>query len=204
MAVVPDILTNIFRAHPMKIRQSGIFLLLIILSLCFSSCSENQPKAQASFFDGMFLEYSLSGGLMFAFEVSVSDDDGYNIIRTAKRKDGRPPLLWREKEEYHVDRYGIVQTSSFHEIDVGRFSRIWIPVHKIEIGDNIDGWKKAIKKERWKDWETLVVQDELIGGLEYYDIKTGLFVGSFISTPLGSGGYLLVYANVDMPVAKEE
>lgn len=172
------------------------FLLLIVsLPLIFMHCTKYEEEAP--FFDGLFLEYRL-GGLKIIYEVEVLSNHKFKIVETEKAK-----VLSDDIEELFVDKYGKVYESSKKRYE-GKFSPIWIPVHEIEIGDTISGGDfTAIRTDKWKGWDVLVLKADIVESENYHDLNTGFWVGSFARTAIGSGTVVLVNTNADIPTAEE-
>lgn len=100
-----------------------------------------------------------------------------------------------------MDVYGRVYKSSFKASE-GRFSIIWIPVHKMEIGDTFDK-SIVLKRDRWKKWEVLVIKPNNLPMQKYYEVNTGFLVGIRYSGILARGGIgelVLRDTNADIPV----
>lgn len=81
----------------------------------------------------------------------------------------------------------------------GGFTDIWIPVHKMKIGDRFDNYV-VIKKSVWKGWKVLVVKNTVVGGESYFDLSTGFLVGSISSGPMGPFEIVLVDTNSSITI----
>ncbi len=180
----------------MKRFKESLFLLLIIsLPLILLHCTKY--KEEAPFFEGLFLEYDWGGGTREKYNVHVIDNNRFKITETRKRE----PLS-DDVEEFLVDAYGKVYKSSYRPYK-GKFSPIWIPAHKMEIGDTFDGRKLVERKDKWEKWEVLVVKDTPTGGESYFELNTGYLVGSFAKTAIGVGKIILLSTNADIPTIQE-
>jgi len=142
-------------------------ILVLFVFFILASCS-TEP---APFKDGMYLEYRRTDGSPSYFKIAAIGNKGYKIIETRKRG----PILSDDVEEMFVDIYGVVYKSSFEPYE-GEFSPIWIPVKKFKVGDTVNRVFHVVRKDRWKQWEVLVLEGSL-GGEYYYDLKTGFKVG---------------------------
>ncbi len=178
----------------MKIFKSLIFIFFIML---LSSCS-NSYKEPAPFFDGLFLEYGLGGPFKVSYTVrDLEDRDGYKIVETYKGG-----VLNGETEEMLVDAYGRVYKSTNKDYEKS-FSHIWIPVHKMEIGDSFKylGDKYTVtKREKWGKWEVMAIKNLDYGYERYYEITTGYWVGS---SGERSKKIILTHTNADIPTIEE-
>ncbi len=178
----------------MESYKKNIFLFLIAsLTFFFSYCTKkyNEP---APFFDGLFLEYR-AGSIRRVYNIQVLDNNQFKIVETEKSK-----ILISDVEELLVDTYGKVYESTYKEYK-GKISPIWVPAHKMEIGDIFDG-QTVIRKEKWKKWEVLVIKDPTFEVERYFELNTGFWVGSFARTPIGASEVVLVNTNANIPVAE--
>lgn len=171
--------------------KKGLILLFGIYLLSILSCTKYEEEAP--FFDGLFLEYRL-GGLRTIYNIHVLANHKFKIIETQKAR-----VLSDDVEELYVDAYGRVYKSSFKPYK-GKFSPIWIPVHKMEIGDTFDSGYTVARKEKWEKWEVLVIKDPVVREERYFDLNTGFWVGSFARTAVGAGKIVLINTNADIPV----
>jgi hypothetical protein len=146
------------------------------------------------FFDKLFLEYKFNAeSYLTTYQVEALARGRFRIIETEKRG-----VLGDDVEEFFVDAYGKVYESSFKSYE-GHFSPIWLPVHQMKIGDVFEGLL-VDRKDRWKNWDVLIIKHKLAQAEEYYELNTGFFVGAFARTAVGSGGNVLVETNADIPV----
>jgi len=144
-------------------------ILVLFVFFILASCS----KEPAPFKDGMYLNYrQIDGVVSYFFKIAAIGNKGYKIIETQTRG----PILPDDVEEMFVDIYGVVYKSSFEPYE-GKFSPIWIPVNKFKVGDTVNRNYHVVRKDRWKQWEVLVLEGSL-GGEYYYDLKTGFHVGT--------------------------
>ncbi len=172
-----------------------ILILSISLLLVFSSCKKY--KEEAPFFDGLILEYDLGGPFKWIYNISSLNDSSFKIIETH-----RQGALGDDVEELYVDQYGRVYKSSYKDYK-GKFSPIWIPAHKMEIGDTFDGGYSVVRKEKWKHWDVLVVKDPDVNQERYFDLNTGYWVGLFGKGPRGPVTIVLVNTNANIPTVEE-
>lgn len=178
----------------MKSFKKIIFLIfLMFLPLIFSYCTKY--KELVPFTDGLTLTYT-AGGIGMIFNVQELDDSKFKIIKTEKRE----PLS-DKIEELLVDKYGKVYKSSIKDYE-GGFSPIWIPVHKMEIGDSFDKGYTIIRKDKWKKWDVMVVKTPDINEEQYFELNTGYLVG--IKGKFGMRyEFMLIDTNADIPTAEE-
>jgi hypothetical protein len=101
-----------------------------------------------------------------------------------------------------VNKYGKVYQTNGRKKRIGKFSPIWIPVHKMEIGDKFDGRNLVDREDKWEKWKVLVVKDIPTGVEDYYEINTGYLVGSVAKSPRG-GKIILVNTNADIPTIED-
>ena len=161
------------------------FLLFITINILFlASCSKyNEP---APFVDGLFLEYN--AGLKIIFNINSIENNNYKIIETEVSE-----VLGDTIRDIYVDMYGKVYESSFKDYK-GKFTSIWIPVHQMEIGDTFDDGYKVLRKDKWKNWEVLVIKNPIYNEEQYFELNTGYLVGV-----KGSVEVNLVNTNADIP-----
>jgi hypothetical protein len=163
-------------------RRAAILLFFLLHSFFFIQCV--QKGEVAPFFDGLYLEYDVVKTYKSRDEISLkmdgtevrvkvryhveSADNKYRIMKIDT--DSQSGDILNEKE-YIVDMYGK---------DEGRnnYLQIWLPVTRLVQGDTLYGNFKVIRKEKWKEWDVLVLMDESAPVAEwYYDQNTGLMVG---------------------------
>lgn len=175
-----------------NINKTLIVLLLIILNLTVFYCTKY--KEEAPFFDGLYLEYKIKNKKII-FTVYMQDNGNYKIVEIEKSK-----VFGDKVKEMFVDAYGRVYQSSFKDYE-GKFSPIWIPVHKMEIGDTFDEGYKIIRNDKWKNWNTIVVKTPDINEEQYFEVNTGYFVGAKGRAGI-SYEVVLIDTNADIPVAE--
>lgn len=169
----------------MKNAWKMILIITSISVLFISACSKYDEPAP--FYDGLLLEYF--AGLKIIYNVHSIENGNYKIIKTEVGE-----VLGDDIDDIFVDMYGKVYKSSFKDYE-GKFSSIWIPVHKMEIGDTFDGGYKVLRKDRWKKWEVLVIKNPMFNEERYFELKTGYLVGV-----KGSIEVNLVKTNADIPI----
>ncbi len=171
-------------------RQIWTALLAIFLFLIFIGCAKY--KEEAPFEDGMYFEYRY-GTLNKTYNINHLDDNNFKIVETDsfyKATEGKLEML--------VDSYGKVYECRKKRYK-GKFSPIWIPVHDMEIGDEYDKRERVDRIDKWEKWEVLVIKDIPTGAENYYELKTGYFVGSEARSLVGSGKKILEATNADIP-----
>jgi hypothetical protein len=171
----------------MLIKKSVIIYCLLCIILLTSGCTKY--KEPAPFFDGLFLEYNY-GGMTVIYNVHDIEDRNFKIVKTKIRR-GRNKTI-----DIFTDAYGKVYESSFKDYE-GKFSLIWIPVNKMDIGDTFDDGYKVIRKDKWKKWEVLVVKNPYFNEEQYFELNTGYLVGV-----KGSIEVNLVKTNADIPTVE--
>lgn len=179
-----------------KVNWGFIIILAFLLLSVLLGCSKY--KEPAPFADGMYFEYRL-GSIATTFNIHALDNGQFEIIEIRKRG-----ILSDKRKELYIDTYGRVYESSFEPYE-GIFSPLWIPVHKMDIGDTFDGGYTVARKEKWRKWEVLVVKDPHVQEERYFDLETGFWVGSFAKTATGRTGVeVLVNTNAGIPVEEIE
>ncbi len=176
-------------------KKIAFFMLSIILLSIMINCSNDNEISP--FFDGLVLEYAGNGKPYLTYLVSALEDNKYKILR----KD-RLYTTKRGEVELFVDSYGKVYKSRKKRY-LDRFSPIWIPVHKMKIGDTFDERNYVERRDRWESWEVLVVKDTPTGAESYYDISTGYWVGGVGNTSIGSSKIVLINTNAEIPTIEE-
>jgi hypothetical protein len=164
-------------------RRTAIILVFFVLqSFLFIQCAEKGEVAP--FFDGLYLEYNVVKTYKSRDEISLkmdgtevrvkvryqveNADNKYRIMKIETDSQSGDIL---NEEEHIVDMYGK---------DEGRnnYLQIWLPVRGFVPGDALYDSFKVIRKEKWKEWDVLVLMDESAPAAEwYYDQNTGVMVG---------------------------
>ena len=163
------------------------FVSAIFLFLLLAGCS-NKPKELAPFFDGLYLAYqSERGDGTTSYLIKAMDNGKYKITE-------KENLLTPKVEQYLVSQYGIQEKS-------GEFVGFWLPINKMEIGDTVYDYFKAINIEKWKNWETMVFEYPLFSTKIYYDLETGFRVG--IEGIVGGVSHVLVLTETNTDLAVE-
>ncbi|MEN8263008.1 MAG: hypothetical protein ABFR82_06055 [Nitrospirota bacterium] len=177
----------------------GVLLFLILLMTGLHIKGLYQYRENPPFFEGLFLKYEFmnSAGESFNYyEIESYENNRFHMIE----KDA-PVFSEKDKKEYTLNRWGRVIKKKRGRFSEG-FSSIWIPVNKMEIGDNFDNGYTVVRRDKWRQWEVLVVKDSLFGGERYFDINTGFWVGLSVTTGMGGATFVLVDTNADIPVKK--
>jgi len=162
-------------------------LMLIIVINVFLTASCIKYNEVVPFFDGLYLEYIVSD-LKTIFNVLSADNNKFKIVKTEVND-----VLGDRVIEIFVDMHGKVYESSFKDYK-GKFTSIWIPVHQMEIGDTFDDGYKVLRKDKWKNWEVLVIKNPIYNEEQYFELNTGYLVGV-----KGSVEVNLVNTNADIP-----
>lgn len=175
------------------INKNVFRILLLFLLIGLLSC--NKYEEPVPFSDGLFLEYDAAGiKTIFSFERQLNLN--YKITETEKRKPLNDKII-----DIFVDSYGKVYKSSFKDYE-GGFSPIWIPIHVMKVGDIYDGGYKLTKKDRWKKWDVMVIENPAHDEEQYFDVNTGYLVG--VKGRFGmSYEVVLVNTNADIPNIEE-
>lgn len=181
-----------------KLKKCSISLLTVFFFLVLIQCSKY--KETVPFFDGLLLEYKYTNkNIKRIYKVKVIGSNKFKVIQIMP---GRG-VLKDDIDEFLVNAYGRVYKSTYKSYK-GRFCPIWIPVHKIEIGDTIDDIEIAMRKDKWKKWDVLVLALKRSKKTErYFDLNTGYWVGSKGKTPMGAYEIILVNSNADIPVEED-
>jgi hypothetical protein len=166
---------------------------LITIVLMLYNCSKY--NAVAPFFDGLTLEYDVSG-IKFIYKVYSIEDINYKIVKTEKWTG-----LGDKTYEYFSDIHGIVYkvTKKASRSYKGGFSPIWISTSEMKIGDTIDGGEKVIERKQWKKWDVLVVKSPNVDQKTYYEINTGFYVGLEGRSRGGRVTIFMTNNNADIP-----
>ena len=172
-------------------RLQSVSIILITISLVLPCCTKY--KEPVPFRDGLFLEYDVGSNKKITYTFQISNSNQFKITETRKRK-----VLDDDIEELYVGKYGKVRKSSFKPFE-GKFSPVWIPVQKMSIGDTFDGGFLVARKDTWRQWQVLVIKDPRFDAEEYFEINTGYFVGSVTRTAVGTGEFVLISTNADIP-----
>lgn len=171
----------------MKNVRKMILLITAISVLFISACSKYDEPVP--FYDGLFLEYF--AGLKILYDVHSIENGNYKIIETEVSE-----VLGDTIRNFFVDIYGKVYKSSSKDYE-GKFSSIWIPVHQLKIGDTFDDGYKVLRKDKWRNWEVLVIKNPIYNEEQYFELNTGYLVGV-----KGSIEVNLVKTNADIPTVE--
>jgi hypothetical protein len=150
-----------------RVRKVFPVLMLICFPFFFLQCA-NQNE-EVPFFDGLFLEYET--GVRVMYTVNALDKDRFKIIKTEQWGTFGDKIT-----ELYVNMRGRVYKSNTRGYK-GKFSPIWIPVHQIEVGESFDEGYTAIRKDRWKNWDVMVIKSTGTEEERYFELNKGFFVG---------------------------
>ncbi len=171
----------------------AILLSFIVLPIGLSMHEHYKYSEKAPFFDGMFLKYGDKYGELF--KVSIVDDRRFKITETEKSD-----VFKGSATEYIVNEYGRIEkeTKIFSSGKIknksqriGEFLSIWLPTNNLNVGDMLPDKRSYVaRKDKWKQWEVLVIKDSFVSGGEiYYELDTGYLVG------YSAANYTLVNTN---------
>ena len=192
-------------------KKHFLIFLVIIFSIALTGCLND--KEPVPFFDGLLLEYKVKYSMSLA-SVSYMQvykiravHDGFKVIRYSG-SDGK------DTDEEIIDSYGkikketsigsflyslVFDSNKFKEHFKDKFSSLWIPTNKIQIGDKIDSGT-ITRKEHWREWEVLVLNAPWPFSMGfYYDVDTGYLVGSKLNSRMKSE-QVLVNTNAEIAV----
>lgn len=176
------------------INRKIIFIISTIVLLFLISCTKYDEPAP--FFDGLFLEY-IEIDSKTIYKMQVLNNGKYRVIQTRKRE----PLN-DDIEELLIDVNGKVYKSSFKDYE-GGFPPIWIPAMQMEIGDKFNDGYTVLRKDRWKQWDVLVIKNPLFDEEKYFDINSGFWVGAIGKGSVAKYSAVLVDTNADIPTIEE-
>lgn len=177
----------------------GMKKILISISgicLCIFLVGCTKYDEPAPFFDGLFLEYMvIENRTIYKFEGLGNRE--FKITEISKSK-----ALGDDVEELFVDIYGKVYESSFKDYE-GGFSPIWIPTIQMEIGDRFNKGYTVLRKDRWKQWDVLVIKNPLFDEEKYFDINSGYWVGAVGKGSVARYSAVLIDTNANVLTVEE-